>query len=88
MQSPCPASYEPRWLKMIKCRIRRTQCIPAAVNYKGGNFMWWLVSVLIIAPVLTLYACCRVAGDADRQAERLWIEEAEGEWPEDEEEDE
>lgn len=50
--------------------------------------MWWLVSVLIIAPVLTLYACCRVAGDADRQAERLWIEEAEGEWPEDEEEDE
>ena len=29
--------------------------------------------------VLILYACCRVAGDADRQAETLWIQKAEGE---------
>ena len=28
--------------------------------------------------VLTLYACCRVAGDTDRQAE-LWIQKEEGE---------
>ena len=26
-----------------------------------------------------LYACCRVAGDADRRAEYLWIQKEEGE---------
>ena len=28
---------------------------------------------------LMLWACCRVAGDADRQAETLWIQKEEGE---------
>lgn len=28
---------------------------------------------------LVLYACCRVPGDADRQAETLWIQREEGE---------
>ena len=39
-----------------------------------------IMLVLIGAFVaLTLYACCRVAGDADRQAEELWIQKEEGE---------
>ena len=28
---------------------------------------------------LVLYACCKVAGEADRQAETLWIQKEEGE---------
>ena len=40
-----------------------------------------IIMLVLIAGfvVLTLYACCRVAGDADRQAETLWIQKEEGE---------
>lgn len=40
-----------------------------------------LLSIGIPAAVvaLILYACCRVAGDADRQAETLWIQKEDGE---------
>lgn len=39
-----------------------------------------IIVIAIIAFIgLTLYACCQVAGDADRQAETLWIQKEEGE---------
>lgn len=31
---------------------------------------------------LMAYACCRVAGDADRREEQLWIQKKDGEDPE------
>ena len=41
-----------------------------------------MIALLIAAGAtfaLMAYACCKVAGDADRQADRLWLEEEEGE---------
>lgn len=44
-----------------------------------------MISFIIIAGgavfALMAYACCRVAGDADRREEQLWIQRKDGEDP-------
>lgn len=45
-----------------------------------------MIAFVIIAAgaafALMAYACCRVAGDADRRQEQLWIQKEDGEDPE------
>lgn len=43
-----------------------------------------IIMLVLIAGfvALTLYACCKVAGDADRREEQLWIQKKDGEDPE------
>ena len=45
-----------------------------------------MIAFIIIAGgavfALMAYACCRVAGDADRREEQLWIQKEDGDAPE------
>ena len=35
-----------------------------------------IIAVLVFLNVVSLYACCKVAGDADRMEEEMWNEQA------------